>query len=171
MSCDAHAPPGSWLGFWQERLPVRSIMIGDKKGRSISGLRNRVQELKKRPDTRAQGLVLEEYLVACESALSLRGGGAIPSMAIEDLRTHVKNLQPHINIFPADCAAALLYHRKQALFAEQRFQELAQSLLPWHGSPDVDAFDPQNPCMGLIPRPMHRDSFASRECCSTRAYT
>lgn len=128
------------------------MLVGKSKGRSLAGMRTRVSALKRTPDTRAQGVMLQDYALACEAAHELRGGKQVLVLELDELLAKLKLLADHVTIYPANVAQALLYRRKRDLFTERKFEVFMDILIPW--SVEAVDFDAFNAKMCALPRNM-----------------
>ena len=139
---------GNWLEYWQRKLPVRDVLVGKPKGRSIKGLRDRVDKLHSRSSTRSEGAALQEYLKAVTIAHEMRGGAGVQGVSQEVLESKIAMLDHYIKVYPAELAQHLLERRRHVFKAEQSWEQYVRVLLPWG---DLK-FHARTPTMASLPR-------------------
>lgn len=149
-SCNLDANPGlaDPLVSWQRRLPLKAVLTGKPKGRTIKALKMMVQKLLGNDSTQSDGFRLKAYMGKVIFADQLRPPGLAKLPAME-LRTIVAALAEDVSFTP-EINTALLEHKLASLLKDGTPAEVVDCAFPWPALGAEVRFDPLSPQLSCI---------------------
>ena len=154
LVCWARPAPGYWLKYWQRKLSLRAVLTGRPKGRSVKALRERCTSLIADPESRATGLLLQEFLERVELARRWRGGQAVVGLSYAKLEEGLGVFELEKVIVPADIAGALVQRAAERLRTQRNWLEWARIMMPFSDqeSNALVTFKPREPRLRDLPK-------------------
>ena len=152
-------PAGDWLSHFRKRLPLRACMTGKPKGRTVKALRERVEELCSKKETRSTETLLADYHRKVQTAVNWRGGQVVHALSDEQLKVELTDLLSEGTVMAADVCQHLVARKTNRLVSEKLWQEYCDVMVPFAKEDEdnntedtLTAFDPWSPCMRHLPR-------------------
>jgi hypothetical protein len=140
------------VGFYKQVLPLRLVLVGKSKGRTIKALRERVDTLSLHADTRSMGGVLNGFHSRVKMAHNWRGGRIVHTLSDEAFKADAEILQYEIPNLPAEVCQHALQRTFSRQQAEQRWVAYVKCSNPFRSASDTTAFNLMDPMMKYIPR-------------------
>jgi hypothetical protein len=132
------------------KLPLRLIMVGRPKGRSLKSLRDKVKSLTGKPATKTQGLNLGFWYDKCLIAVKWRDGSCCHTMSDAKIEADMEIMIANGLSPPADICQHLTSRSSNRSKAEHKYESFCKTttcFLPPSGS-----FNPNLPVLYELPR-------------------
>jgi hypothetical protein len=141
------------VAFYKQVLPLRLVLIGKSKGRTVKALRERVDALSLNQDTRGIGGVLNAYHTRVKVAHSWRGGRIVHTLGDEQYKLEAEMIEHEVPNLPSDICQHALQRRLCRLLATQTWLAYVQCSLPFKCNTDTTTvFSLMNAMMKYLPR-------------------
>jgi hypothetical protein len=143
---------GDWVAFYKQNLPVRNVLVGKSKGRSIKALRERVNALSLDPSTRSQATTLGFYHEKLKVAHAWRGGKIVHTLSDAGYKSDAEMLMAEVSHLPADICQHTLKRHLDRHKTSQSWGIYASASMPFKKASDHAKYDLLDAMMRYLPR-------------------
>ena len=146
-------PGESWLKYWRTKLPIRAVLVGRPKGRTIKAIRERAEALSdgKETDAHSEGVLLQNFHDDLEIARSWRGGKGVAAMTEAHIEKSIKLFCKYEVILPADALQGLLNRYARRAATARDWDVYMEMMMPLSNYA-VKVFDLKSPKLCQLPR-------------------
>eukprot|EP00971_Amphidinium_carterae_P342710 6482116-Amphidinium_carterae.2 len=123
-------PKGDKLAEWRGKCSIQGLFDGVHDGRSVNGMRQAINQLKKKEQAHPDLISLQNYLTCAEAAWTLKHQ-SLTNTGDNELAKAIKDAQQEVTVWPEDIQMKLLTRRCSRLAEQQNHKQLLEVCNPF----------------------------------------